>query len=104
MPCCEEYQEFPRERTVNTRVKGNPVKAVREGSIIFRFESPTNRKSAKCNRKTRRFLCRRINIGSSRVSIHHGRSVACVNMYWTLDERTGSWTLGLTLKWNSNPQ
>ena len=36
---------------VNTRAKGNPMKAVREGSIIFRFERPTSRKSAKCNKK-----------------------------------------------------
>ena len=38
---------------INTRAKGNPVQAAREGSIIFRFERPTSRKSAKCNRKIR---------------------------------------------------
>ena len=57
---------------VNTRALGNPVKAVSEGSLIFRFERPISRKGAKCNRKTRRFWCR--------ISISHG-----VNMDWTLD-------------------
>ena len=55
-------KRFWRERTIKTRAKVNPEKAVREVSIIFRFES---RKSAKCNsRKTRRlwsmglYLCK----------------------------------------------
>ena len=45
---------------INTRAQGNPVKAVREGSVIFLFERHTSRKSAKRNRKTRHFWCRRI--------------------------------------------
>ena len=35
----------------NTKAKRNPVKAVREGPIIFRFERPTSRKSAECNER-----------------------------------------------------
>ena len=40
---------------VNTRAKGNPMKAVRKGSIILRFERPTSLQSAKSNWKTRCF-------------------------------------------------
>ena len=59
--CCERFAfdvtelAFAENVHVNTRAKGNPVKAMREGSIIFRFERPASRKSAECNRKTRRF-------------------------------------------------
>ena len=35
--------------------QANLVKAVREGSITFRFERLTSRKNAECNRKTRCF-------------------------------------------------
>ena len=69
---------------VNMRAKGNPVKAAREGSIIFRFERPTSRRVSGDFRDRNH----RINIGRSRVSISHGRSVTCVNMDWTLDWRT----------------
>ena len=37
------------ERTVNTIAKGNPMKAVKEASIIFRFERHTSQQSAKSN-------------------------------------------------------
>ena len=71
--------------------------------MIFRFERPTSRKSAKCNRNTRHFWCHRINIGS-----RYQVSMTCVNMDWTLDWQTGIWialwTLDQTLKWNSNPE
>ena len=77
---------------VNTIAKGNPVKAVREGSMIFRFERPTSRKSAKCNRNTRHFWCHRINIGS-----RYRVSMTCVNMDWTLDWQTGIWIALWTL-------
>ena len=45
-----------RVRTCNTRAKENPMEAVRDSSIILRFEKPTSRKSAKSNRKTRCFF------------------------------------------------
>ena len=54
---CRDSLTHSENVHVNTRAKGNPVKAVREGSIIFRFEWPTSWKSATCNRKTRRFWC-----------------------------------------------
>ena len=93
------YRERER-RGKHESKSGNPVKAVREGSIIFRFERPTSRKSVKCNRKTRRFWCNhKINIGRFRVSISHcKRSVTCVNMDWTLDSGllTGGLKSGLS--------
>ena len=44
-----------RDRTCkhDRRTKENPMKTVREGSIILCFERPTSRKSAKSNRKTK---------------------------------------------------
>ena len=82
--------QLTHSENVSTRAKRNPVKAAREGSIIFRFETPTSRKSAKCNRKTRRFWLRRINIGRSRVSISHGRKHG-------LDSGLADWNLDYPL-------
>ena len=50
---------------VNTIAKVNPVKAVREGSMIFRFERPTSRRVSCVFRDGNH----RINIGKSPVSI-----------------------------------
>ena len=54
---------------VNTGAKGNPIKAMKEDLIIFRFERPTSRKKAKSNRKTGCFqrLQSQDKLGRSRV-------------------------------------
>ena len=95
--CCLERNAFDSQTHsenvhINTRAKGNPVKAVREGSIIFRFERPASRKSA-----------------NTEIAINsHGGSATCVKQNWTLDNRTGIcihlWALDWTLKWNSSPE
>ena len=76
-----------RDRTCNTRAKGNHVKAVRECSRIFRYKRPTSRRVSGVFRDCNH----RINIGRSRVSICHGCSVTCLNIDWTLEWRAGIW-------------